>query len=307
MNLKNKSIVSIRDLDRQEIECILEKAKDMENILDNGKGSDLMKGKVLANLFFEPSTRTRLSFASAMQRLGGDVIGFEETGSTSIAKGENLVDTIKVVEKYCDMLVIRHPKEGAARIAAEVSSKPVVNAGDGTNQHPTQTLLDLYTIKELKGKIEGLNIALVGDLKHGRVMKSLAYALAMFGANLTLVSPIGLEMPKEIIGELIEKFDANITHTNNIISGVKSADVIYVCRIQKERFEDEYEAEKIEKNFRITPEVIKHAKDDAIILHSLPKITEIDPRIDEMPSAKYYHQAYYGVPVRMAIISLVGG
>lgn len=307
MNLKNKSIVSIRDLDRQEIECILEKAKDMENILDNRKGFDLMKGKVLANLFFEPSTRTRLSFASAMQRLGGDVIGFEETGSTSIAKGENLVDTIKVVGKYCDMLVIRHPKEGAARLAAEVSSKPVVNAGDGTNQHPTQTLLDLYTIKKLKGKIEGLNIALVGDLKHGRVMKSLAYALAMFGANLTLVSPIGLEMPKEIIGELIEKFDANITHTNNIISGVKNADVIYVCRIQKERFEDEYEAEKIEKNFRITPEVIKHAKDDAIILHSLPKITEIDPRIDEMPSAKYYHQAYYGVPVRMAIISLVGG
>lgn len=305
MSLKNKDIISIRDLDKQEIEIILEKAKDMEETLANGNIVDLMKDKILANLFFEPSTRTRLSFASAMQRLGGSVIGFEDMGSTSVMKGESLVDTIKVVEKYCDIIVIRHPKEGAARLAAEISNKPVINAGDGANQHPTQTLLDLYTIKKLKGEIEGLNIALVGDLKYGRVMKSLAYALAMFHANLTMVSPIGLDLPKEVVSELIDKFDANIIQTDNITSGVKNADVVYVCRIQKERFEDAYEAERIAKTFRITPEIIKQAKEDMIILHALPKVKEIDPIVDETSNAKYYQQAYYGIPVRMAILSMV--
>lgn len=240
-----------------------------------------------------------------MQRLGGNVIGFEDIQSTSIVKGETLVDTIKVVEKYCDLIVIRHAKEGAARLTAEISSKPVINAGDGANQHPTQTLLDLYTIKSLKGKIEGLNVALIGDLKYGRVMKSLAYGLAMFKTNLTLISPIGLEMPKEIVNDLVEKFDANIIQTDNLLSGVKNADVLYVCRIQKERFEDVYEAERIERNFRITPEAVKQSKEDMIILHSLPKVTEIDPRVDGMVNAKYYQQSYYGVPVRMALLSMV--
>jgi aspartate carbamoyltransferase catalytic subunit len=307
MSLKNKDILSIRDLNKKEIEYILDKTKDMETALSNGNVVESMNRKILANLFFEPSTRTRLSFASAMHRLGGAVIGFEDVKSTSIMKGESFVDTIKIVEKYCDVIVIRHPKEGAARLAAEISNKPVINAGDGANQHPTQTLLDLYTIRTLKGKIEGLNVALVGDLKYARVMKSLAYALAMFKANLTLVSPIGLEMSKEIIGELIDRFEANIIQSDNVISGMKNMDVVYACRIQKERFEDIYEAERIQKSFRITPEAIKQSKDDVIILHALPKITEIDPKVDEMPNAKYFQQAYYGIPIRMTLLNSICG
>lgn len=305
MGLESKNIISIRDLTKEDIERILNKAEEMEKVLNDNRSLDIMKGKTLANLFFEPSTRTKFSFAAAMQKLGGQVSNLEDVNSTSIAKGESLKDTIKMMERYSDIIVIRHPNEGSARLTAEVSSKPVINGGDGANQHPTQTLLDLYTIRRLKGKIEGLKIALIGDLKYGRVMKSLSYALAMFNVKLVFVAPIGMEMPKEIVDELIEKFDADIMQTNNIRSGVKEVDVIYVCRVQKERFEDVYEAERIQKEFKITPNVLKHAKDGMIILHSLPKITEIDPRIDEMECAKYYQQAFYGVPVRMALISLL--
>lgn len=304
-SLHNKDIISIRDLEKKEIEVVLSEAEVMENKLSNKEFLDAMKGKVLANLFFEPSTRTRLSFAVAMQKLGGSVIGFEEMGSTSIAKGESLADTIRVVEKYCDVIVIRHPKEGAARLAAEISEKPVINAGDGANQHPTQTLLDLFTIKKLKGKIKGLDVSLVGDLKYGRVMKSLFYALAMFEANITLASPFGLQMPVEIIEEVRERFQAKIFQTTNISTAVSDADVIYVCRIQKERFTDAYEAERIQKTFKITPELLKNAKKGTILLHPLPKVEEIDVRIDETKFPKYYEQSFYGVPVRMAILSLV--
>jgi len=305
LSLKNRSIISIRDLEREEIEIILKKAEEMEKVLSEGKNLETMKGKVLATLFFEPSTRTRLSFSTAMQKLGGSVIGFEGTQETSIAKGENLADTIKVVEKYCDVIVIRHPKEGAARFASEISKKPIINAGDGANQHPTQTLLDLYTIRRLKGRIENLNVTLLGDLKYGRVMKSLVYALAMFKANLTLVSPPSLEMPDEILEEIREKFNIKIFQTNDMLAGIRKADVLYVCRIQKERFPDPYEAEKIQRSFRITKEMIEQAKEDMIILHPLPKVTEIDQSIDFSEHAKYFEQAFYGLPVRMAIISLV--
>ncbi|UCH01310.1 MAG: aspartate carbamoyltransferase [Candidatus Bathyarchaeota archaeon] len=305
MNLKSKNIVSVRDLSKEEIKTILQKAKEMEELLNSNKSLDTMRGKILANMFFEPSTRTKFSFASAMQKLGGQVLTLEDTESTSIVKGESLIDTIKMMEKYSDLIVIRHPREGSARLAAEVSSKPVINGGDGANQHPTQTLLDLYTIRRLKGKIEGLNVALIGDLKHGRVMKSLAYALARLDARLTLIAPIGMEMPQVIVEELIEKFDADIMRTTSITSGIKEADVAYVCRVQTERFEDVYEAEKMQRAFRITQDVLKHAKDELIILHALPKTTEIDPKIDETRYAKYYQQAFYGVPVRMAIISLL--
>jgi aspartate carbamoyltransferase catalytic subunit len=305
MNLKSKNIVSVRDLSKEEIDTILNKAKEMEELLNNNKSLVTMQGKILANMFFEPSTRTKFSFASAMQKLGGQVLTLEDTESTSIVKGESLIDTIKMMERYSDLMVIRHPREGSARLAAEVSSKPVINGGDGANQHPTQTLLDLYTIRRLKGQIEGLNVALIGDLKHGRVMKSLAYALAMLDAKLILIAPIGMEMPQVIVEELIEKFDADIMRTTSITSGIKEADVAYVCRVQTERFEDVYEAEKMQRAFRITQDVLKHAKDELIILHALPKTTEIDPKIDETRYAKYYQQAFYGVPVRMAIISLL--
>jgi len=300
-----KHLISIKDLSREEIEEILEKSEEMALILKEEKNLDIMKGKILATLFFEPSTRTKLSFTSAMQRLGGNVIGFEAVESLSVAKGENLTDTIRTIEKYSDITVIRHPREGAARYAAEISSKPVINAGDGTNQHPSQTLLDLYSIKKLKGKIENLNITLLGDLKHARVMKPLAYTLAMFKANLTFVSPLSLEFSKEVTDELKEKFNSKIIQTNDIYSGVKNADVLYVCRIQKERFADQYEAEKLEKAFRITPEIIEQANENMIILHALPKVVELDPKIDETKHAKYFEQAAYGIPVRMAILSMV--
>jgi aspartate carbamoyltransferase catalytic subunit len=298
-------MISVRDLSTEEIETILNKAKEMEALLNNNQSLDIMRGKILANMFFEPSTRTKFSFAAAMQKLGGQVLTLDDTESTSIVKGESLTDTIKMMERYSDLIVIRHPREGSARLAAEVSSKPVINGGDGANQHPTQTLLDLYTIRRLKGRIKGLKIALIGDLKRGRVMKSLAYALAMLNAKLILIAPIGMEMPQVIVEELIEKFHADIMRTTSITSGIKEADVAYVCRVQTERFEDVYEAEKMQRAFRITQDVLKHAKDELIILHALPKTIEVDPKIDEMRYAKYYQQAFYGVPVRMAIISLL--
>jgi aspartate carbamoyltransferase catalytic subunit len=305
VSLQSKDIISIRDLSKQEIEVILKKAEDMEEALNKGEILDIMKGKVLATLFFEPSTRTRLSFSAAMHRLGGSVIGFEGIQQTSIAKGESLADTIRAVEKYCDIIVIRHPKEGAARFAAEISKRPVINAGDGANQHPTQALLDLYTIRKLKGSIENLNVTLLGDLKYGRVMKSLVYALAMFNANLTLVSPPTLEMPEEILNEIKEKFNAKIFQTNDVQAGIRKADVLYICRIQKERFADPYEAEKIQKTFKVTKEMVEQGKKDMIILHPLPKVTEVDQSVDYSEHAKYFEQVFYGLPVRMAILSLV--
>ena len=300
-----KDLISIKDLNKIEIEELLKKTEEMELSLKENKKIETMKGKILATLFFEPSTRTKLSFSSAMQKLGGGIIGFEAVESLSVAKGENLTDTIRTIEKYSDIIVIRHPKEGAARYAAELSTKPVINAGDGANQHPSQTLLDLYSIKKFKEKIENLNITLLGDLKHARVMKPLAYALAMYKVNLTFASPLGLEFGNEFISELKEKFNAKITQTNDIYDGVRNADVLYVCRIQKERFTDPYEAEKLQKAFKITPEVIKQANEDMIILHALPKVTELDPKIDETKHAKYFEQAAYGIPVRMAILSMV--
>jgi aspartate carbamoyltransferase catalytic subunit len=307
MDIKGKDIISIRDLKKEEIELILNTAEKMEPFAKGEKICKLMEGKILGTLFFEPSTRTRLSFTSAMQRLGGDVMGFEGVDVTSVAKGENLTDSIKTVERYCDFIVIRHPMEGAARLAANASTKPVINGGDGGNQHPTQTLLDLYTIRKFKGKIKDLNIALVGDLKYGRVMRSLAYGLAMFDAKITLVSPAGLEMSRDILEEIKDRFSKVPFQTNDIDAGLRNADIIYICRIQKERFEDKFEAERIQKAFRITPEILEGCKDEVAILHSLPKITEVDSRVDDMKCAKYFDQTFFGVPVRMAILGLIGG
>jgi len=307
MSLKGKDIISIRDLKKEDIELILDAAEKMEPYAKGEKTSKLMESKILGTLFFEPSTRTRLSFTSAMQRMDGQVMGFSGTGITSISKGENLTDTIRTVQRYCDMIVIRHPLEGSARLAAEVSSKPVINAGDGGNQHPTQTLLDLYTIKKVKGKVKGLDVVLLGDLKYARTMRSLSFALAMFDANLTFVSPKGLEMSKDILIEIENNFGKKPVQTNDMDAGLKKADVIYICRIQKERFEDKFEAEKMQKAFRITPEILGKCKDEVAILHPLPKITEIDPRVDEMKCAKYFDQTFYGVPVRMALLGLIAG
>ena len=292
----------MRDLKKEEIELILDKAEEMEKKLKKKEPLYSMKNKILASLFFEPSTKTRLSFSAAMQKLGGSVIEIEY--STTV---KNLVDKIKMIENYCDVILLRHPREGSARLAAEISKKPVINAGDGSNQHPTQTLIDLFTIRKLKGKIENLNVSLVGDLKYNAVVKSLFYALGIFKANITLASPPELQMPWENIEEVRDKFSVRIFQTNSLASAIEEADVLYVCGIKKEKFIDVSEAEKIQKNFRITLELLENAKDDLIILHPLPKEIEIDSRIDETKFAKYYEQANYGLPVRMAILSLVCG
>lgn len=296
-------IISVRDLSREYIELLFEKAKGMEKYA--AEGTSLLDGKVVATLFFEPSTRTRLSFQAAAQRLGAEVIDFGVASGTSVAKGESIADTIRIVDGYADLIVVRHAVEGTARLAADLAVHPVVNAGDGGNQHPTQTILDLYTIKKLKGKISGQNIYLVGDLKYGRVMRSLLYGLGMFGASAKLVSPKGLEMDPAAVKEVKEKFGMEVEETNEM--DLAGADVIYACRIQKERFSDVYEAEKIQKEFRVTMKQIEGCRKDMIILHPLPKIDEIDPDIDRTPHAKYFEQAKNGVPVRMAIIAdLIG-
>jgi len=301
MVLIMKDIISIRDLEKKEIELILKLASEKEAEM---KKEPKKGGKVLATLFFEPSTRTKLSFQSAALRSGMEYIDFL-TETSSVKKGETFVDTIKTVCGYADILVIRHPKEGSAKLAAVVSDKPVINGGDGGNQHPTQTLIDLYTMKKEKGKIAGLNVSMVGDLKHARTMHSLLYALAMFGANITLIAPKGLEMDKEHIEEVRKKFNAKISVKSEL--DIVGADVLYVCRIQAERFADPYEAKRVQEQFMITSENLKGSKPDLIILHPLPKINEIAPEIDNSKQARYFEQAHNGVPVRMAIIDYALG
>lgn len=295
-----KDVISIKDFDRDQIEQVLHNAHIMEGFM---QGTDILQGKILATLFFEPSTRTRLSFESAMKRLGGKVIGFSESASTSVAKGETLQDTVKIAEQYSDIIVIRHPQDGSARLAAEAVSIPVINAGDGANQHPTQTLLDLYTIKKRLGKINGLSVGLMGDLKYGRTVHSLVYALSLYEVTLQFLSPPTLEMPAYIKEDLRQKsihFE-EITEIEKI-----DADVLYVTRIQKERFPDIEEYEKVKGSYRITLESLEYIK-KAKIMHPLPRVDEIAPEIDETPNALYFEQAWNGVPVRMALLaSLLG-
>ena len=291
-------LISIRDLDRKDIERILDAADE----IDAGKKKPDLGGKILATLFFEPSTRTKLSFQSAAMRCGMEPLDFSPE-SSSLKKGESFVDTIRTVAGYADALAIRHPKEGSARLAADVIDKPVINGGDGGNQHPTQTLIDLFSIRKGKGKIGGLNVTLLGDLKHARTMRSLVYGLAMFGASITLVSPKGLEMDKKYLEEVKKKFGLNLKAGNT--PDYSDADVLYVCRIQAERFADPYEAQRVQEEFRVKKEDLKDAKKDMIILHPLPKINEIESSIDEMPQARYFQQAHYGIPLRMAVLDYV--
>lgn len=291
-------VISVRDLSEEQIEEILSSAEKMEKKI----GQEQHSGKVVATLFFEPSTRTKLSFQTAASRLGMRYVDFS-TQTSSMKKGESFTDTIKNIDGYVDIIVIRHPKEGSARLASMVAEAPVVNGGDGGNQHPTQALLDLYTIKKLKGKIKGLNFNLVGDLKHARTMQSLVYFLAMFGANMKLTAPHGLEMDPELIKEVKEKFKVKIEETDKM--NVEGTDILYACRIQKERFADPYEAMSIQKKFAIKMENLKGAKDDLAIMHPMPKVGEVDLEIDHTPYAKYFDQSKNGVPARMAVLDYV--
>jgi aspartate carbamoyltransferase catalytic subunit len=294
------NIISIRDLNKDHIEHILKNAGIMEQFIG---GTDILKNKILATLFYEPSTRTRLSFESAMKRLGGKVIGFSESGSSSVVKGETLQDTVRIAEQYADIIVIRHPNDGAARLAAESTSIPVINAGDGANQHPTQTLLDLYTIKKECTKIDGLRIGLMGDLKYGRTVHSLVYALLWYNVQIQLLSPEGLELPSYIENTLLEK-GVTFKKIKNLED--LNVDVLYVTRIQKERFPDIEEYEKVKGSYTITLDTLDYL-DNAIILHPLPRVDEISPEIDATPNAKYFEQAKNGISVRMALLAMVLG
>ncbi|NJE85238.1 aspartate carbamoyltransferase [Thermococcus sp. CX2] len=306
MEWKGRDVISVRDFSKEDIEFVLKVAERLEEEL-NEKGSlEYARGKILATLFFEPSTRTRLSFESAMHRLGGSVIGFSSASSTSVKKGESLADTIKTVEQYSDVIVIRHPMEGAARLAAEVADIPVINAGDGSNQHPTQTLLDLYTIKRTFGKIDGLKIGLLGDLKYGRTVHSLAEALAFYDVELYLISPELLRMPKHIVEELKER-GVRVHETTDLEGTIGELDLLYVTRIQKERFPDEQEYLKVKGSYQVNCSLLKNAKEGLKVMHPLPRVDEIHPEVDKTPYALYFRQVFSGVPVRMALLGLTLG
>jgi len=306
MNFTGKDIISIKDFSKTEINHILKYAEKMIPFAKGEKTSTLLKGKILSSLFFEPSTRTRLSFESAMNRLNGRVIGFADPTATSQKKGETLADTIRMADAYSDIIVMRHPSEGAARLAADFADSPILNAGDGAGHHPTQCLLDLFTIFHEKKHIGKQNIVLLGDLKYGRTVHSLAYALSLYGSDLTFVSPKSLKMPREVINEC-KNLGATPTSTTKIEKALKNADVIYVTRIQKERFPDLEEYNRVVGTYQITPSLLEQVKEKMIIMHPLPRVTEIDPAVDQTNHAVYFKQAFNGVPIRMALLSLVSG
>jgi aspartate carbamoyltransferase catalytic subunit len=298
--VKTQHLISIGDFDRNEIDRLLDHARQ----LDREKyDKNALYGKILATLFFEPSTRTRMSFESAMARLGGTSLSVGSVEACSIAKGETLADTIRVVSGYADAIVIRHPKEGAARLAAEFSTVPVINAGDGAGQHPSQTLLDLYTIRQSM-PIDKIDVALIGDLRYGRTAHSLASALSLYDVRLHTMSPKGLELPSTLAAELSDKGMEIVEHDdlNGLISDV---DVLYVTRIQRERFPDSASYFNVASSYRITPELLCGARNRLIILHPLPRVDEIDPRVDDLPYARYFEQSRNGVPVRMAMLMRV--
>lgn len=306
MDFTGKDIISIKDFSKSEINHILRYAKNMIPYAKGEKTTTLLKGRILSSLFFEPSTRTRLSFESAMNRLNGRVIGFADPTATSQKKGETLADTIRMADAYSDIIVIRHPSEGAARLAADFAEAPILNAGDGAGHHPTQCLLDLFTIQQEKKKIGEQNIVLLGDLKYGRTVHSLSYALSLYGAHLTFVSPQSLSMPREVINECKE-LGVEPKSTTKLEKALANADVLYVTRIQKERFPDLEEYNRVVGMFQITSSLLKQAKEDLIVMHPLPRVTEITSDVDSTPHALYFKQAFNGVPVRMALLSLITG
>jgi len=300
MNFKKRDIISIEDLSKDDILKILKVAKKMEkNPVQN-----ILKGKIMATLFFEPSTRTRLSFESSMKRLGGEILGFGNPKITSVTKGETLWDTTKMIQAYCDVIVIRHYLEGAARLSAESADVPVINAGDGSNQHPTQTMLDLFTIEQSQGKIKDLHIAMCGDLKYGRTVHSLTKALSLFNPTLYFVSPDTLRIPGYIRHELRTKKIKFSEHTD-INEVMNKIDILYATRIQKERFPDEIEYNKVKDAYVITPNTIKDAKSSMRIMHPLPRVNELSQELDGTKHALYFKQAGNGIPVREALLKLL--
>lgn len=304
INVRN--LIDPTDFSTDEINEILVLAQDMEK--NPERYSNLCSGKILAALFYEPSTRTRLSFEAAMLRLGGRIIGFSEPNSTSVSKGESLEDTIKIISCYSDIIAIRHPKEGSAERAALYSDVPVINAGDGANQHPTQTLTDLSTIQNLKGRLSNLTVGLCGDLKFGRTVHSLIKALSRYSNNkIILISPDELKIPDYIKTEVLKNTSMEIHEVKSLEEVIDNLDILYMTRIQKERFDSEDEYLRLKDSYILTKEKLRNAKDDMLILHPLPRVNEIHPDVDLDKRATYFKQARYGMYVRMALISKLLG
>lgn len=300
--MKNRSLVSINDYSKEEIIKILELAETFEQ----EPRRDILKKKVIASLFFEPSTRTRLSFESAVQQLGGSVIGFASADTSSVRKGESLKDTILTVSNYSDLIVMRHPVDGSARYASEVSPVPIINAGDGANQHPTQCLLDLYSIRKTQGTLENLDVTFVGDLKYGRTVHSLVIALCQFNTRFHLVSPVELKLPsavKRYIKEAKLQYEQYI----DLHDVIPQSDVIYMTRIQRERFPDPIEFEKVKNAYNLHNAMLSHSRDNVRVLHPLPRVNEISVDMDNNPKAYYFEQARNGVYVRQALLASILG
>jgi len=300
--MKNKSLVSIDDLTTEEILRILDLAVEFEK----EPVQKLLEGRVIATLFFEPSTRTRLSFESAINRLGGKIVGFADSSTSSVSKGETLYDTIRTVDNYCDLIVMRHPLEGSARFASEIATVPVINAGDGANQHPTQTLLDLYSIRKTQGNLDNLNIFVVGDLKYGRTVHSLVMAMSRWNATFNFIAPEELKMPDEI-KLYLENIGLKYFEHSDFTEIISVADIIYMTRVQKERFSDPIDYEKVKNIYVLKEKMLKNTKPNLRILHPLPRVNEIHTDVDRNPKAYYFEQALNGVYTRQAILcSLLG-
>ena len=297
-----KSLISVRDLDKQQLESIFE---SIDKIIDMepSQRRELARGKTLGYLFFEPSTRTRLSFEAAMALLGGTSIGISDATSSSIHKGETLGDTVKIISSYSDVLILRHSLDGSSRFAAEVSNKPIINAGSGTEEHPTQTIQDLFTIKKEKKKIDGLKIGITGDLKYGRTVYSLLYGLRNYDVDVHLISPESLKIRSDSTYDI--KKGLSYTESTKLEEYIDDLDVLYVTRIQKERFPDEEEYAKVKGSYVIGSDMVKRMKEAAIILHPLPRIDEISADVDNSKQAKYFEQAEYGKYTRAALLGLI--
>ncbi len=299
-SLYQKDIVSITDLSRHDLETIIEKAK----IIKSSPQQSLLKDKVIASCFFEASTRTRLSFETAIQRQGGSIIGFADSANTSAGKkGETLTDSIHMISSYADAIVMRHPMEGSARLASEVSTVPVVNGGDGSNQHPTQTLLDLFTIHECQGKLDDLTVTFVGDLKYGRTVHSLTQALSLFNCRFQFIAPKALAMPNYLLRELDEK-KIQYEHLNTLEAAIPKSDILYMTRVQKERF-DPTEYMHIASQYILTADLLVNAPEHLKVLHPLPRVDEISVDVDSTPFAYYFQQAENGVYARQALLALI--
>jgi aspartate carbamoyltransferase catalytic subunit len=295
---RGRSVVSAEDFSKEDLLFLLGEAARFE-----GEVAPVLAGRVLGTLFFEPSTRTRLSFESAMHRLGGAVVGFADAKMSSLSKGESLADTIRVVEGYCDAILLRHPMEGSARLAAETASIPVINGGDGSNQHPTQTFLDLYTIRKATGRLDGLRIGFLGDLRYSRTVHSLVRSLLRFDTEFAFVGPPMLRMPQELLDLLSARGRPGLEVPS--LEDVGELDVLYVTRIQKERFPDPQDYEKVKNAYRLDRATAERFGPKLKILHPLPRVTEVDPDVDSLPGALYFEQARNGVTVRKALLALI--